>query len=129
MSDMDGQEILRWLRRQRETAETPVLVVSAISKTQSRARLLDMGADDYLVKPYSAHDLAARVDVYLQLSQLRRSKQTAERRYQLSYRQLQEAVKQNEQLVRQEQRRRRQAEYLYKIAQTVTSSLEMEDVL
>ncbi len=129
MPDMDGREIFRWLRRQRETENTPVIVVSAISKLQDRAQLLDMGADDYLVKPYTANDLVARVDIYLQLSQLRRSKQKAEQRYQLSYRQLQEAVKHNEQLVRQEQRRREQAEYLHKIAQTVTSSLEMEDVL
>jgi two-component system OmpR family response regulator len=55
----DGLEVLRRMRAQRN--QTPVLVVTARDAVQSRVAGLDLGADDYLVKPFDASELLARL--------------------------------------------------------------------
>ena len=62
LPDADGSELLAWLRQQRQT---PVLVVSARHDDVGKVRLLDAGADDYLVKPFSVQELLARMRVSL----------------------------------------------------------------
>lgn len=58
LPDVDGAELLRMLRA---VSEVPVIVATARGDDDSIVRLLDAGADDYLVKPYSTLQLAARV--------------------------------------------------------------------
>ena len=55
----DGLEVLRRMRGQRN--RTPVLIVSARDAIDSRVAGLDLGADDYLVKPFDASELLARL--------------------------------------------------------------------
>ena len=55
---LSGQEVLRELRRANEI--TPVLVLTAISETSSKVHLLNLGADDYLTKPFDLGELLAR---------------------------------------------------------------------
>lgn len=62
LPDADGSELLLWLRQERTT---PVLVISARHDDQGKVRLLDQGADDYLVKPFSIQELLARIRVSL----------------------------------------------------------------
>ena len=57
---MDGLEVCRMLRRQPGTAHTPILIVSARGEEADRVLGLEMGADDYLVKPFSMKELVAR---------------------------------------------------------------------
>jgi signal transduction histidine kinase len=59
------------LRADPATATIPVIVVSARAGEESSVEGLDAGADDYLVKPFSARELLARVRVNLELSRLR----------------------------------------------------------
>lgn len=56
---MDGSEVLRRLRARRQ--HTPVLVLSARMAVEERVRILDLGADDYVVKPIALSELEARV--------------------------------------------------------------------
>ncbi|MCP5268366.1 MAG: response regulator [Zoogloeaceae bacterium] len=56
---LEGSEVLKRLRGRKQT--TPVLVVSAREKLDERVRLLDLGADDYLVKPVALAELEARL--------------------------------------------------------------------
>ena len=58
LPEMDGFDLLRELRR---THKTPVLMLTARGLTQDRVRGLDLGADDYLVKPIDLRELVARV--------------------------------------------------------------------
>jgi two-component system response regulator PhoP len=53
-----GQEVLRRLRRR--DGNTPVLVLTAVSATQSTIDLLNLGADDYMTKPFDLGELIAR---------------------------------------------------------------------
>lgn len=59
LPDTDGSTVLRRLRERRD--KTPVLVVSARPDIEERVRLLDLGADDYLVKPVAVSELEARI--------------------------------------------------------------------
>jgi DNA-binding response OmpR family regulator len=58
----DGYEIIRELRRK---FEIPILVVSARTEDIDKIRGLDFGADDYLTKPFSPAELAARVKSHI----------------------------------------------------------------
>ncbi|HUS18969.1 MAG TPA: response regulator transcription factor [Terriglobales bacterium] len=59
----DGLEVLQALRDRKKTL--PVLILSGLGKVEDRIRLLDSGADDYLVKPCSIKELNARVRALL----------------------------------------------------------------
>ena len=62
LPDEDGESLLATLRRDRRT---PVIVISARHSDEPKIRLLDAGADDYLVKPFSLAELLARMRVAL----------------------------------------------------------------
>jgi DNA-binding response OmpR family regulator len=63
---LDGFETLE---RIRGFATTPVIIVSAKGQEQDRVRGLDLGADDYILKPFSATELLARVRAVLRRAQ------------------------------------------------------------
>ncbi|MCU1688342.1 MAG: transcriptional regulator [Pseudonocardiales bacterium] len=58
LPDMDGLELCRWFRSR---SDLPLLIVTARGDLESRLRGLDLGADDYLTKPYDARELMARL--------------------------------------------------------------------
>ena len=62
LPDMDGIEILRSLR---EWSSLPVVVVSARSHERDKVEALDLGADDYLTKPFMTRELLARIRALL----------------------------------------------------------------
>ena len=62
LPDMDGQEVCR---RIRATSEVPIIVVSARGDEADRVIALELGADDYLVKPFGMRELAARIRAVL----------------------------------------------------------------
>ena len=62
LPDLDGTEVIRRLRT---WSEMPVIVVSARDQDREKVSVLDLGADDYLTKPFSASELLARIRVAL----------------------------------------------------------------
>ena len=62
LPNLDGTEVLRKLR---EWSEMPIIIVSARDQDQEKVSALDMGADDYLTKPFSARELLARIRLAL----------------------------------------------------------------
>lgn len=60
LPDIDGLDVLQRLR---EWSEIPVIIVSARDQDKEKAFALDMGADDYLTKPFSSTELLARIRV------------------------------------------------------------------
>ena len=65
LPDLDGFTICRELRRTPATATLPILMLTARSSEQDRIMGLELGADDYLVKPFSVRELLARVAAIL----------------------------------------------------------------
>jgi DNA-binding response OmpR family regulator len=62
---IDGLEVCRQLRRAEETATTPILLLTARSDEIDRVVGLEVGADDYVVKPFGRRELLARVRALL----------------------------------------------------------------
>jgi DNA-binding response OmpR family regulator len=58
---MDGLEVCRALRRDRATADVPIIMLTARAEEQDRIRGLELGADDYVAKPFSPNELVARI--------------------------------------------------------------------
>lgn len=65
LPDMDGLEIIKQMR---EWGDTPIIVLSARGADQDKIGALELGADDYLTKPFSAGELLARIKVALKHS-------------------------------------------------------------
>lgn len=59
LPDKDGLDILRYLRD--ELIESPVIIISARDEIEQRALGLDLGADDYVIKPFDLLELRARI--------------------------------------------------------------------
>jgi DNA-binding response OmpR family regulator len=62
LPEMDGLEITRWLR---ERGDTPIIMLTARGEERDRIVGLEMGADDYVVKPFSPQELVSRVRAVL----------------------------------------------------------------
>lgn len=58
LPDRDGVEVLRWLR---ERSGLPVIVLSARHESDDKVEALDLGADDFVTKPFSMDELMARI--------------------------------------------------------------------
>jgi two-component system phosphate regulon response regulator PhoB len=65
LPDMSGTEICRTLRSQSETAELPVVMLTARGEEVDRVVGFELGADDYVTKPFSTRELALRVKAVL----------------------------------------------------------------
>ncbi len=65
MPDINGYEVTRQLRRDKQFAATPVLVLTAQSGLQDKLQAFESGADDYLSKPFEPAELVARVSALL----------------------------------------------------------------
>jgi two-component system, OmpR family, alkaline phosphatase synthesis response regulator PhoP len=65
LPDMDGLEVCRWIRKNPETVDLPVMMVTAKGGEADIVAGLELGADDYMVKPFSPTVLAARVKALL----------------------------------------------------------------
>lgn len=66
LPDMEGYEVIRRMRAGR--IDTPVLVVSGLSRPQAKVKALGMGADDFLTKPFDREELGARVQAIVRRS-------------------------------------------------------------
>jgi two-component system KDP operon response regulator KdpE len=62
MPNMDGFEVLR---RVREWSQVPIIMLSAMGNEEDKVKCLDLGADDYLSKPFGTNELIARVRAVL----------------------------------------------------------------
>jgi signal transduction histidine kinase/DNA-binding response OmpR family regulator len=80
MPELDGFGLLKALRADPELESTPVVMLSARAGEEARLEGLAASADDYLVKPFSARDLLARVDAQLVKSRTRQMERMHSRR-------------------------------------------------
>ena len=72
MPRLDGFGLLRALRADPQLCETPVILLSARAGEESRIEGMEAGADDYIIKPFSARELVARVQSHARSARLRR---------------------------------------------------------
>jgi signal transduction histidine kinase len=86
MPGMDGFEVCQCLKAMPETADIPIIFMTALSDTESKVKGLSLGAVDYIAKPFEQAEAIARVHVHLQLRHLTRTleQQVQDRTMQLS---------------------------------------------
>jgi len=76
MPILDGFDLLKALRGDEQTRTIPVVLLSARAGEESRVEGIEAGADDYLIKPFSARELLARVSGRLEIARLQRDRET-----------------------------------------------------
>jgi signal transduction histidine kinase len=76
MPILDGFELLKTLRAEEQTRTIPVVLLSARAGEESRVEGIQRGADDYLIKPFSARELLARVSGRLEIARLQRDRES-----------------------------------------------------
>ena len=72
MPEMDGFELLAAIRHDPELQQLPVIMLSARAGEEARIDGVQAGADDYIIKPFSARELLARVAAQLDMAHIRR---------------------------------------------------------
>jgi signal transduction histidine kinase/DNA-binding response OmpR family regulator len=80
MPGLDGFGLVKAMRADQRLREVPIILLSARAGEEAKVEGLDAGADDYLVKPFSARELVARVQANLQMSQIRKEAEEALRK-------------------------------------------------
>lgn len=71
MPEMDGFEVCRCLKAHPSTAQVPVIFVSALTDTDEKLHGFELGAVDFVTKPFQREELLARVRVHLEVDRLR----------------------------------------------------------
>lgn len=71
MPEMDGYEVCRRLKAHPVTRDVPVIFVSSVSETEEKVQGFEVGAVDFVTKPYQRDELLARVRIHLELNHLR----------------------------------------------------------
>ena len=75
LPDMDGTEIIKKVR---SWSQVPIIVISARGEAKDKIEALDLGADDYLTKPFLVEELLARLRVALRRLQYQNAEQKPE---------------------------------------------------
>lgn len=75
MPKMTGLEVCQWIRQQ---SDVPIIIVTVLGSAEDRVSGLEMGANDYMVKPFSGRELVARIRAILRRTQRRSSHEGGE---------------------------------------------------
>lgn len=81
MPAMNGYEVCRRIKQNPATAKIPVLFLTALNEEKDKLKGFDIGAVDYITKPFDAQVVLARVNVHLTIDQLRRHLKNENRRF------------------------------------------------
>ena len=72
MPEMDGYEVCRRLKGNPELSDIPIIYLSAMTDTEDKVKGLELGAVDYITKPFQPEEVMARVKTHLTISSLKR---------------------------------------------------------
>jgi len=72
MPEMDGYEVCQQLQSNPELKDIPIIFLSALTDTKDKVKGLDLGAVDYISKPFQPEEVIARVNTHLTISSLKR---------------------------------------------------------
>jgi signal transduction histidine kinase len=90
MPEVDGYEVLRSLKADERLRHVPVIMISALNEMESVARCIEMGADDYLTKPFNRTLLKARLGACLEKKRGRDREMDLFEQLQQNYKRLQD---------------------------------------
>jgi putative nucleotidyltransferase with HDIG domain len=111
MPEMDGYEVCRRLKANPATASVPVIFVSAVMDTDEKVQGFELGAVDFVTKPFQRNELLARVHAHLEVDRLRNH--------------LEELVEERSQALRESERKQRNG--LLDFIGAIAATVEMRD--
>src|SRR5512139_2592806 len=79
LPDADGFEICKYMKRKKDLSQVPIVMLTAKRKEADTVLGLELGADDYVRKPFSPKELIARIKTVLRRSESRRETENAEK--------------------------------------------------
>ena len=85
MPGLDGFEVCRRLKSDPMTSHVAIIFLSALDATRDKVRGLDLGAVDYITKPFQAQEVIARVDTHLKIHHLEQRLQQRKRNIRISF--------------------------------------------
>lgn len=85
MPEIDGLSTLQFIRRRYQINELPVIMVTGMSEVASVTRAIELGANDYISKPFQKDILLSRVRMQLEMCRLYKDVKTSEERYSLAF--------------------------------------------
>ncbi|MBE9138762.1 diguanylate cyclase [Nodosilinea sp. LEGE 07088] len=91
MPYMDGYEVCQRLRQNAQTAAVPIIILSVLEDGPDKVRAFDLGANDYIAKPFSIEEVLARIKYQLTLKQQRQTFERITEQYQRRNQELQAA--------------------------------------
>ncbi len=62
LTDMNGLELIRQVRKNNELEETPIIMLSSVKDSSNRLKVLEAGANDYVTKPFHPRELELRIE-------------------------------------------------------------------
>jgi len=89
---IDGFEVCRRLKADKDTADIPILFMTALTSVEDKVKGLDLGAVDYISKPLQRKEVLSRVTTHLQIRNLTKNLQDANRELEMHRDQLEELV-------------------------------------
>ncbi len=125
MPEMDGYEVCQQIKQDPETAEIPVIFISALDEVWDKIRAFSVGAVDYITKPFQVVEVLARVEAHLALRRLQRELRSQN----LALQQEISERKQVESLLQREIRERKRVEMALQQAVQELQNLARQDGL
>ncbi|MDM8527011.1 ATP-binding protein [Anaerolineales bacterium HSG24] len=96
MPDIDGYEMCRRLKNNPATQDIPVIFMSALSDTVDKVKGFQMGAVDYITKPFQQEEVLARIKVHIQLRTAQKQLEIKNQALNQAYKQLQQEADERE---------------------------------
>jgi len=78
MPKISGFEVCRWIKQNKETQFVPVIVITALQELDDKLKAIELGADDFLVKPFNKLELLTRIKSLLRMKELHDDLDTSE---------------------------------------------------
>jgi len=140
MPEIDGFETCRRLKAKETTKDIPVIFMTALDETRDKVKGFQLGAVDYIIKPFQPKEALARITTHLRLRELteRLENKVQERTKELTVavreakrlnRQLQQEVAERRRTEEEVRQRNRELALLNRVIAAATSTLDMEQVL
>lgn len=85
MPEPDGFNVLRSLRKHYQASELSVIMISAVDHSEEIVKALELGANDYITKPFDVKIMLSRVSIQLKSGSLHKQLQLSEERYKLAF--------------------------------------------